>query len=149
MTAMIKCRYFTNKIRQLSSKCSEAKLTVWWDSSCPLCVKEIKYMKKWAKPGSVNFIDLGSTSSSCPVDRNKMLARFHAQERDGPIVHGAEAFALLWKTIPRVERFGLYLSSSPNAMKAFEWFYTKLFLPFLRPPLQRLVRRFERKTKEN
>ncbi|CAF1424199.1 unnamed protein product [Adineta steineri] len=47
-----------------------------------------------------------------------MMARFHVQERGGLIVDGAEAFALLWKHIPRMQRLGLYLTNSPKALNA-------------------------------
>ena len=120
----------------------DPKLTVWWDSSCPLCLREIQLMKKWASPGTVAFIDIGSPSSaaSCPIDRRTLLARFHAQERNGPLVDGAQAFTLLYKHIPQVQRLGLYLSQHPRALNAFEWFYTNFFLPYLRPTLQKSLK---------
>lgn len=124
-----------------TSRKPAADLTVWWDSSCPLCLREIAWMKKRARPGTIEFVDIGSSSSnaSCPIDRQTMLARFHAQERNGPVVDGAEAFALLWKHIPRLHRMGLYMSRSPRTLQVFEWFYTKLFLPYLRPVMQRML----------
>lgn len=120
----------------------DPKLTVWWDSSCPLCLREIQLMKKWASPGTVAFIDIGSPSSasSCPIDRRTLLARFHAQERNGPLVDGAQAFALLYKHIPQIQRLGLYLTQNPRALSAFESFYTYLFLPYLRPAVQKSMR---------
>jgi predicted DCC family thiol-disulfide oxidoreductase YuxK len=119
------------------------RVTVWWDSSCPLCLREMALMKRWARPGTVAFIDIASPSSttSCPIDRKTMLARFHAQERDGPLVHGAQAFALLWKHIPRVQRIGWYLTRHPRALNTFEWFYTNIFLSYIRPILQKSLKR--------
>lgn len=121
-----------------SSRKSLADLTVWWDSSCPLCRREINWMKKHARPGAIEFIDVASPSSdtSCPIDRQTLLARFHAQERNGPIVNGAPAFALMWKHIPRLHQIGLYLHRSPRALAIFDWTYTHLFLPYLRPLMQ-------------
>lgn len=125
-----------------SSRKTTADLTVWWDSSCPLCLREINWMKRNARSGTIEFIDIGSPSSnsSCPIDRRTLLAKFHAQERHGPIVNGAQAFALLWKHIPRLHRMGLYLSQSPRALQIFEWFYVQLFLPYLRPFMQKMLR---------
>lgn len=117
-------------------------VTVWWDSSCPLCLREMNLMKKWANPDTIAFVDIASPTSTCPVDRRKMLARFHVQERGGKIVDGAEAFALLWKHIPRMQRLGLYLTKSPKALNVFERLYSSLFLPYLRPALQKTFKWF-------
>jgi hypothetical protein len=71
-----------------------------------------------------------------------MLARFHVQERGGQMVDGAEAFALLWKHIPRMQRLGLYLTNNPKALRIFERLYSNLFLPYLRPALQKIFKLF-------
>ena len=115
-------------------------VTVWWDSACPLCLREINLIKRWAVPGAINFVDIASPTSACPLDRRTMLARFHVQERGKPIVHGAEAFALMWKHVPRMERLGLYLMKNPKALSIFERFYSSLFLPYLRPALQKIFK---------
>lgn len=125
-----------------SKNSTDPLVTVWWDSSCPLCLREMNLMKKWTKPGTIAFVDIASPDSTCPLDRQKMLARFHAQERGGHIVHGAEAFALLWKYIPRMQRLGFYLTKSPKTLSIFERVYSNLFLPHLRPALQRIFKYF-------
>ena len=133
-------RHFSSQIADGSR--TSAALTVWWDSSCPLCLREINWMQKWARPGTIDFIDLASPASmsSCPIDRQSMLARFHAQERGGPLVNGAPAFALMWKHIPRLQRLGLTIGRSPRALSAFEWIYTTLFLPYIRPTFQKTLK---------
>ena len=75
----------------------QAQVQVWFDSQCPLCVKEIALMRRldWRK--RVNFIDIYA-ADQCPLDPAQLLERFHAQEAGQPIVHGAAAFAVL----PRV-----------------------------------------------
>jgi len=125
-----------------SENLSDHLVTVWWDSSCPLCLREMNLMKKWAIPNTIAFVDIASPTSTCPIDRRTMLARFHVQERGGQIVDGAEAFALLWKHIPRMQRLGLYLSKSPKALSVFERLYSSLFLPYLRPALQKIFKGF-------
>jgi predicted DCC family thiol-disulfide oxidoreductase YuxK len=129
----------TNNNRSVTS---DPLVTAWWDSSCPLCLREISLMKKWAKPGTISFIDIASSTSTCPIDRQTMLARFHVQERGGQMVDGAEAFALLWKHIPRMQRLGLYLTNNPKALRIFERSYSNLFLPYLRPALQKIFKWF-------
>ncbi len=36
----------------------QALVTVWWDSSCPLCTKEISLLKRLDKQNNIDFIDL-------------------------------------------------------------------------------------------
>ncbi|UJR12064.1 hypothetical protein I4U23_016242 [Adineta vaga] len=119
---------------------SDPLITVWWDSSCPLCLREMSLMKKWAPPETIAFVDIASPTSTCPIDRRTMMARFHVQERGGQMVDGAEAFALLWKHIPRMQRLGLYLTNSPKALNTCEKLYSNLFLPYLRPVFQKSLK---------
>ena len=43
---------------------------------------------------------------SCPIDRAKLLARFHAEE-EGVVHNGAAAFAAMWRAIPLLRPLGL------------------------------------------
>ena len=85
----------------------------------------------------IAFIDVQS-AQSCPLDAESLLARFHAQEADGPLVSGAAAFAALWRAIPLLRPLGL-AAQWPPLLKLLELGYIA-FLRF-RPALQRLVRR--------
>jgi hypothetical protein len=66
------------------------------------------------------------------------MKRFHAQERDQPIVSGAAAFAAMWRAIPMLRPLGLLAKSRPVL-----WVLERLYIGFLRirPWLQRRVRR--------
>ena len=50
---------------------TSAPVTVWFDSQCPLCIKEIALMRRldWRK-NRVNFIDIHALAQSyqCPLD---------------------------------------------------------------------------------
>ena len=71
---------------------STSLVTVWFDSQCPLCSKEIAVMKRLDWRTRVDFIDIYA-SADCPLDPSRLLERFHAQETGGPILDGAAAFA--------------------------------------------------------
>jgi len=110
-----------------------AKVQVWFDSQCPLCIKEIAFMRRldWLK--RVDFVDI-YTAQHCPLERSELLARFHAREASGPIVHGAAAFALLWRHLPLLMLLG-HLARIPVLLSLLE----RAYLPFLnvRPRLQK------------
>jgi len=110
---------------------------VWYDSECPLCIREISLMRKLDKRNAIRFIDVHD-GKDCPLDTGTLLARFHAQEGDAPIVSGARAFAAMWRAIPVLRPLGLLARN-----RAVLFVLERLYLGFLkvRPALQRLARR--------
>jgi predicted DCC family thiol-disulfide oxidoreductase YuxK len=114
------------------------QVTVWYDGSCPICRREIEFMRRLDKRGSIRFVDATTAElSACPVDRREILARFHVDE-DGRLLSGAAAFAAMWRAIPLLRPLGL-AARSPVVLRWLEIVY----LGFLkvRPSLQRAVRR--------
>lgn len=112
------------------------KLKVWYDGACPLCLREIALMRRLDRRGAIDFIDISTPESPCPIDRKALLERFHARE-DGAMLSGAAAFAAMWRAIPLLRPLGLVARWKP-ALALLE----ALYLHFLkvRPRLQRLVR---------
>ena len=97
-------------------------------------------MRRLDRRRSIHFIDLsGSSPASCPIDRDSLLARFHASE-DGRLLSGAAAFAAMWRAIPLLRPIGL-AARSPAVLNCLEFGY-RVFLK-LRPSLQKLARRLE------
>ena len=65
-----------------------ARVTVWFDGGCPLCLREIALMQRLDRRGAIAFIDVARGEASCPIDRRELLARFHAEE-NGLLLSGA------------------------------------------------------------
>lgn len=114
-------------------------VTVWYDSQCPLCRREIALMRRLDRGQRIDFVDLDG-ASACPVDRSAMLARLHARE-DGVLLSGAAAFVAMWRQIPLLRPLGL-AARLPWVLAALE----QLYVGFLRirPRLQALMRRISR-----
>jgi len=108
----------------------ETQVQVWFDSQCPLCAKEIAFMKRldWFK--RVEFVDI-YTTADCPLDPRQLLARFHAREKGQPIVDGAAAFAALWRHLPLLKPLGV-VARIPLVLRMLE----KAYVQFLRVSLQ-------------
>jgi predicted DCC family thiol-disulfide oxidoreductase YuxK len=118
-----------------------ASLTVWYDGQCPLCRREIALIRKLDRTAAIDFVDVAAAgASSCPLDRETLLARFHALE-NGQLYSGAAAFAAMWRAVPLLRPLGL-LARSPLVLGLLERAYT-VFLR-ARPALQRAVARWER-----
>jgi predicted DCC family thiol-disulfide oxidoreductase YuxK len=113
------------------------KVQVWFDGSCPLCSREIALMRQLDWHGAIEFTDVARPDAMCPLDREALLARFHASE-DGVIRSGAAAFAAMWRVIPLLKPLG-WAARNRVVLAALE----RLYLVFLRvrPKLQRALRR--------
>lgn len=111
-------------------------VTVWYDGACPLCIREITFMRRLDKRGAIDFIDVAPDGTECPIDRKLLLARFHAQEAGHPVVSGAAAFAAMWRAIPLLRPIGM-IARNPLVLALLE----RAYLGFLkiRPRLQRLA----------
>ena len=112
------------------------QVTVWFDSNCPLCQREIALMRRLDRRGHIRFVDACDAESSCPIDRAEILARFHAEE-NGTLLSGAAAFAAMWRAIPVLRPVGL-LAGWPPATPTFEAAYRRFLR--IRPRLQRFFR---------
>jgi predicted DCC family thiol-disulfide oxidoreductase YuxK len=113
-----------------------ARVVIWFDGGCPLCLREIALMRRLDKRAAISFIDASDEQTICPIDRGALLARFHALE-DGKLLSGAEAFAAMWRAIPLLRPLGL-LARIPVILTALEWLYTAFLR--VRPAIQRQMR---------
>ena len=112
------------------------QVTVWFDGACPLCLREIRLMRRLDRRQAIRFVDIHA-GRDCPLDVATLLARFHAQEAGKPIVSGAAAFAAMWRAIPLLRPLGLAARNKPAL-----WLLERLYLGFLRlrPRLARMLR---------
>lgn len=126
---------------------SPETLTVLYDGECPLCRREIAYVKGLAERGSESnlcFIDITrptNLDSSLAADHDKLLARFHVQLSDGSRLEGAAAFVTMWERLPGW-RWLARLARLPGMLALLELAY-RGFLQ-VRPMLQTLARRLEK-----
>jgi len=118
-----------------------AKLLIWFDGACPLCRREIAFMRRLDRAHAITFIDVTEANSTCPIDPAALLARFHALE-EGRMLSGAAAFAAMWRSIPLLRPLGL-AARRPLVLAALERLY-RLFLR-IRPRLQSLALRLDRR----
>jgi predicted DCC family thiol-disulfide oxidoreductase YuxK len=110
-------------------------VTVWYDGACPLCTREIALMRRLDRKRRLMFMDVADPASTCPIDREALLARFHAEE-GGRLYSGAAAFAAMWRAIPLLRPLGL-LAKNALMLKALEWLYLRFLR--VRPRLQRML----------
>lgn len=92
---------------------------VWFDGSCPLCAREITLMRRLDWRGAITFQDVSPQDAICPLDRQTLLARFHACE-NGVILSGAA----MWRAIPLLKPLG-WASRNPTILAMLERAYVR------------------------
>lgn len=112
-----------------------AKVIIWYDGACPLCIREIAFMRRLDTRRAIDFLDIAPADAVCPLDRQLMLARFHASE-DGAMLSGAAAFAAMWRAIPLLKPLGIIARNSV-VLRVLEWLYNRFLI--IRPRLQKLL----------
>ncbi|WP_306253180.1 thiol-disulfide oxidoreductase DCC family protein [Parvularcula sp. IMCC14364] len=114
-------------------------LTVFYDGSCPLCIREITLLRRaLPEKSAINFEDVSAPDAvpSCDIAKSKLMARFHCQLPDGKMVNGAQAFTEVWGRVRFMEwlkpvgRFG----PSRAVLNALYALFLKV-----RPGLQRIT----------
>jgi predicted DCC family thiol-disulfide oxidoreductase YuxK len=112
-----------------------AKVIIYYDGACPLCMREISVMRRLDWRCAITFHDVASPDTVCPIDRRELLARFHASE-DGVMLSGAAAFAAMWRAIPLLKPLG-WAARNGVVLGLLERLYIRFLV--LRPRLQRAL----------
>ena len=118
---------------------TDSLLTVFYDGSCPLCLREISFYRRAQGAEKLRWIDVSGTEGVVTegLSCQQAMQRFHVLEADGRLVQGGAAFATLWAALPRWRWLGVLFLRQP-----FRTLLNGAYLAFLpiRPHLQRLAR---------
>ena len=118
-----------------------ARLTVYYDGACPLCRREIGFLRRRRGADRVDWQDISATAApevAPGLTRCDALARMHVRTASGETVSGAAAFVELWQALPLTRPLGL-LFAWPPLQRGLE----RAYVGFLRvrPRLQAWARR--------
>ena len=78
------------------------RLRVFFDGSCPLCSREIKFYRRLAGSNKCDWIDVNSMIAGkipSKFTREDLLNRFHVEHPTEGFLSGALAFGMLWSEI--------------------------------------------------
>lgn len=79
-----------------------AKLTVFYDGLCPLCVKEMKQLAKLDEQGYLGFFDINQNTLASlhpDIDYDKANAYLHAKTDSGAVITGLDVTYYAWKLV--------------------------------------------------
>ena len=78
-------------------------IAVFYDGKCGLCRREIEYYKRIARVGVFDWVDItvdASVTQKLGISYADGLKLLHAQDSQGKLHVGVDAFLLIWKQIP-------------------------------------------------
>jgi predicted DCC family thiol-disulfide oxidoreductase YuxK len=102
-------------------------LTVYFDGECPICRREIDFMKIFNRRNHLQFIDFSASSflspehGLSPCDLGKVI---HARWSDGTIITGVEVFREMWEAIGlrALARLARRPTVNKLLVRAYAWF---------------------------
>ena len=77
---------------------SEHALTLLYDGGCPLCVREVDFLRRKDEQEVMQFVDINATDY-CPeswsgITYRQAMARIHAIDADGKVLSGCVSSCL-------------------------------------------------------
>jgi predicted DCC family thiol-disulfide oxidoreductase YuxK len=95
---------YIEKEANTSSSESTWKIKLLYDGECPLCVREVNFLKKQdAGRGLVAFVDIADENynpdANGGVDFETAMGRIHAVLPDGTLVKNVEVFRRIYETL--------------------------------------------------
>lgn len=74
-------------------------MKVLYDGECPLCSREIKWLKKKDKHHRMEFIDLTQHKSIEGISQEELMKEIHVILPDGKVLKGVDAFYEMYQAI--------------------------------------------------
>lgn len=84
------------------------QLTIYFDSHCPLCMKEMQQLKVADKTGSIVFADLhaeGFSQRHPHIDPQQAYELLHVETYRGELLTGLDANCAVWQAVGRKRWF--------------------------------------------
>ena len=81
---------------------SNREIEVFFDGDCPLCLKEINFLKRRDKHQRIQFTDIADSSFSaidCGKDYETLMTEIHGRLPNGTWVQGVEVFRRLYAAV--------------------------------------------------
>ena len=79
------------------------ELTLLYDGGCPLCVREVTFLRRRDRDQSIRFIDVDAQDYCpedwCGISYRQAMARIHAIQADGTVLTDVEVFREAYRLI--------------------------------------------------
>ncbi|GAA6151498.1 thiol-disulfide oxidoreductase DCC family protein [Pseudoteredinibacter isoporae] len=78
------------------------ELSIFFDGTCPLCVKEVEALKRLNQKEKLAFLDIeaeGFHAQYPSIDLNAARQILHGQRSDGSFIYGLDVSQLAWRLV--------------------------------------------------
>jgi predicted DCC family thiol-disulfide oxidoreductase YuxK len=77
------------------------EVEVFYDGACPLCRREVAFLRKLDCRGRIRFTDLAAADFALPAGRSieELMAEIHGRLPDGTWITGVEVFRRLYGAV--------------------------------------------------
>lgn len=99
-------------------------IEVFYDGACPLCRKDIAFIRKWDRKHRIVYTDIASASfdtKQVGKEMDELMAKIHGRLPDGHWVTGVDVFRKLYEAIGL--RWLVSLTRLPGVSHALDWSY--------------------------
>jgi predicted DCC family thiol-disulfide oxidoreductase YuxK len=79
-----------------------AEIEVYYDGGCPVCLREVRVLRRLDRRGRIRFTDIDAPGFQAPQPGpalDDLTARIHARASDGAWIHGVEVFRCLYAAV--------------------------------------------------
>ena len=77
-------------------------IEVYFDGDCPLCRREVAYLRRADRRGRIRFTNIAAPAFSAAavgLDDQELMAEIHGRLPDGAIIRGVEVFRRLYSAV--------------------------------------------------
>lgn len=77
-------------------------IEVFYDGECPLCMREIRLLRRLDRQGRIAFTDIADPdfrAEEVGIPHQTLMARIHGRLPDGSLVEGVEVFRRLYAAV--------------------------------------------------
>lgn len=102
-------------------------IEVFYDGDCPLCAREVRWLRRRDRGGRIRFVDIaapGFDPGEAGVSMEALMDRIHGRLPDGTIIDGVEVFRRLYAAVgfPLLARLSRLPGISRLLDLAYRWF---------------------------
>ena len=75
---------------------------VFYDGACPLCAREMRWLRRLDRHGRVRFTDIAAPAfdpGAAGLTFDALMARIHGRLPDGRVIEGVEVFRQLYAAV--------------------------------------------------
>lgn len=122
---------------------STAPFEVFYDEQCPLCRKEINFIRRRDKQNRITLTDISAAdfdAAETGKSLDELMREIHGRYGDGSLITGVEVFREIY------QRIGLGFFVRPTRLPGIRWIMDRMYNLFAKLRYKSAMKRAEKNT---